>query len=38
MKKEEILERLEEALRNWDDVVRRHETELRELWEADKFF
>ncbi|AEA46350.1 hypothetical protein [Archaeoglobus veneficus] len=31
MRKEEILERIEETLKNWDDVVRKHEGEIRKF-------
>ncbi len=29
MEKEKILEKIEDTLKNWDDVVRRHEREIR---------
>lgn len=36
MRKEEILERLEKSLKNWDDVMRKYEGDWRRFWREEK--
>ena len=36
MQTQEILERIERTLKNWDGVMRRHERDWRRFWREEK--